>query len=108
MNYLPSRREFLGGLMIVAARRAFAEPDTPLTPSTNKFLLYAGTYTGHGSKGIYGFHFTAADGHLQPLGLVAETINPSALALVPFIGQHGSVRRLLAVRETSKDADWLD
>ena len=61
------------------------------------FLLYAGTYTLHGSKGIYVFRFRAADGALQPLGLAAEAINPSALLLVPAGARRGSVDRLLAV-----------
>lgn len=72
------------------------------------FLLYAGTYTLHGSKGIYVFRFGAADGDLQPLDLAAEAINPSALLLVPAGAQRGSVPRLLAVQETSKGSDGMD
>ena len=72
------------------------------------FLLYAGTYTLHGSKGIYVFRFRAADGDLQPLGLAAEAINPSALLLVPAGARRGSVDRLLAVQETSKGSNGMD
>lgn len=72
------------------------------------FLLYVGTYTLHGSKGIYVFRFCAADGDLQPLGLAAEAVNPSALLLVPPNAQRGRVHRLLAVQETSKGSDGMD
>lgn len=88
--------------------KAFANTRAPFVSSANTSILYVGTYTGHGSKGIYGFRFTATNGDLQPLGLAAEAINPSALALVPSTAQHGSGRRLLAVRETSKEADGLE
>lgn len=92
--------------MTLTASKALAGTGTPFASSANAFILYVGTYTSHGSKGIYGFRFEATDGALQPLGLVAEAINPSALALVPSTAQHG-VRRLLAVRETSKGTDGL-
>lgn len=50
-----------------------------------KYLLYVGTYTkeGSASKGIYGYRFDAATGESTPLGLVAETTNPSFVALSP-------------------------
>jgi 6-phosphogluconolactonase len=43
--------------------------------------MYVGTYTGPDSKGIYGYRFDSATGHATPLGLVAETRNPSFLAI---------------------------
>jgi len=45
-------------------------------------LLFIGTYTSEktGSKGIYAFRFDEASGALTPLGLKAETRNPSFLA----------------------------
>lgn len=93
--------------MTITASKVLAGAGVPFVSSANTSILYVGTYTGHGSKGIYGFRFTAINGDLQSLGLVAETINPSALALIPSAAQHSSVRRLLAVRETSKDTDGL-
>lgn len=51
-------------------------------PAT-RFLMYAGTYTARGSKGICLYGFDAADGELKPLGLAAETHNPAFLALHP-------------------------
>jgi 6-phosphogluconolactonase len=42
-------------------------------------IVYIGTYTGEMSKGIYAFRFDDSSGELTPLGLVAETPNPSWL-----------------------------
>jgi 6-phosphogluconolactonase len=51
------------------------------TTSKNEFLVYAGTYTGHGSDGIYAYRFNPDKGELIPIGLVAETGNPSFIAI---------------------------
>jgi 6-phosphogluconolactonase len=61
-------------------------------------LVYVGTYTGEKSQGIYAFRFDASTGALTPLGLAAETRNPSFLAL------HPNGRFLYAVNEVD-DAD---
>jgi 6-phosphogluconolactonase len=60
-----------------------------------KYLFYVGTYTADGSasKGIYAYRFDAANGASTPLGLAAETTNPSFVALAP------SGRFLYAVNE---------
>jgi len=57
-------------------------------------LVYVGTYTGHGSQGIYAFRFDPAGGGSVSLGLAAETENPSFLAVDP------KGRFLYAVNET--------
>ena len=41
------------------------------------YILYVGTYTIRGSKGIYAFRFDSGSGRLNPLGLQAKTENPS-------------------------------
>ena len=46
-------------------------------------LVYVGTYTGAKSKGIYAYRMDLAKGTFEDLGLVAETPNPSFLALDP-------------------------
>ncbi len=46
-------------------------------------LVYVGTYTTQTSKGIYGFRLREATGELTPLGLAAETVSPSFLAVHP-------------------------
>jgi 6-phosphogluconolactonase len=46
-----------------------------------KYILYVGTYSVRGSQGIYGCIFEPRTGSLQPLGWMADAINPSFLAL---------------------------
>jgi len=46
-------------------------------------IVYVGTYTREGSKGIYAFEVNVDTGKLAPLGVAAETTNPSFLALGP-------------------------
>jgi len=58
-------------------------------------LVFIGTYTGSGSKGIYVLRFDPATGALRDTGLVAEAVNPAFLAL----NAAGSV--LYSVNETS-------
>jgi 6-phosphogluconolactonase len=53
------------------------------TSSMTSYIMYVGTYTGPDSKGIYAYRFDAATGKATPIGLVAETANPSFLAIDP-------------------------
>ncbi|PYY09830.1 MAG: hypothetical protein DMG61_22475 [Acidobacteria bacterium] len=62
----------------------------------DEYLLFVGTYTGKESKGIYAFRFDTTSARLAPLGLVAETPNPSFLAVDP------RGRFLYAVNELEK------
>jgi len=59
-----------------------------------KYLVYVGTYTDHGSKGIYAYRFDSSTGKMTSLGLAAETTEPSFLAV------DSSGRFLYAVNET--------
>ena len=61
-----------------------------------KNIFYVGTYTDHGSKGIYGYRFDSATGKSTSLGLAAESTAPSFLAIA------SSGRFLYAVNEISK------
>jgi 6-phosphogluconolactonase len=63
--------------------------------SKGQLLVYIGTNTRQGSKGIYAYRFQPATGKLTPIGLVAETENPSFLTL------HPNHRFLYAVNEIS-------
>lgn len=55
-----------------------------VTVEAESFLVYIGTYTNNGkSKGIYAYRFDSGTGKLAELGLAAETVNPSFLALHP-------------------------
>ena len=64
-----------------------------------KYLLFVGTYTEKESKGIYAYRFDPASSELTPLGIAAETSNPSFLAIDP------SHRFLYAVNEVQKYKD---
>jgi len=46
-------------------------------------FLFVGTYTRQDSKGIYVYREARADSKLTPLGVAAETVNPSFLAIDP-------------------------
>ncbi len=56
-------------------------------------IVYVGTYTQHSGKGIYAWKFQASPPRLTPLGVVADTSNPS------FLIVHPNRRYLYAVNE---------
>jgi 6-phosphogluconolactonase len=61
-----------------------AAPSAPAERRPPKeYLVYVGTYTQKKSKGIYALRMDAETGKLTPVGLVAETENPSYLAIHP-------------------------
>jgi len=64
----------LGMLSVVPLGRAAAK---------GKCLVYIGTYTGEKSQGIYVYNFDLASGKLTALGLAAEAVSPSFLAVHP-------------------------
>jgi 6-phosphogluconolactonase len=83
-------------LSLLATVPAAPGPQTAKEASSNSDLIaFIGTYTGQDSKGIYAYRFHPATGRLTPIGLVAETENPSFLAL------HPNHRFLYAVNEIS-------
>lgn len=51
--------------------------------AADEWTVFVGTYTRSASKGIYALRFDAGSGQLYPLGLAAETSNPSFLAAHP-------------------------
>src|ERR1700682_4678845 len=81
-------------LLLLTAYAAGADPASP----KGKYFVYVGTYTEDGSKskGVYAYRFDPAAAEITSLGLVAETINPSFLAV------HPNHRFLYAVNEVSK------
>ena len=68
---------------------------TAAASAEGNYLFYVGTYTADGSKskGIYAYRFDADSGQITPLGLAAETTNPS------FVALHPNGRFLYAVNE---------
>jgi 6-phosphogluconolactonase len=81
-------------LLLLTIYAAAADP----TSLKGKYFVYVGTYTEEGSKskGIYAYRFDPAAAEITALGLVAETINPSFLAV------HPNHRFLYAVNEVGK------
>src|SRR6266481_611551 len=74
-----SRRRYLLWFLLFSLVRVTAANDSP----KDKYLLFVGTYTQKESKGIYAYRFDAASSELTPLGVAAETTNPSFLAIDP-------------------------
>lgn len=88
-------------------------------PTTS--VVYVGTYTNKGSKGIYRFELDRNDGMLTRQGLAAEVVNPSFLALAPnrrFLycvsevadadGRRSGAVSSLAINEKTYDLTLLD
>ena len=73
---------------------AEAPPETP----EGTHIAFVGTYTRGDSEGIYAYRYNSADGGMVPLGLVAETPNPS------FLGLHPNGKFLYAVNEGDPDS----
>jgi 6-phosphogluconolactonase len=73
---------------------------TAAAPVSKKstYLFYVGTYTEEGSKskGIYAYRYDAATAQITPLGLAAETTNPS------FVAPSPNGKFLYAVNEVGK------
>jgi 6-phosphogluconolactonase len=76
-------------LLLSILLTAAVAKDQPPKPN----LLFVGTYTDKDSKGIYAYGFNASSGELTPLGVAAETPNPSFFAI------DASHRYLYAVNE---------
>ena len=67
-------------------------------PAKHQYLVYVGTYTKPETtkaKGIYGYRLDAETVQINPLGVMAETVNPS------FVAMHPNRRFLYAVNEVT-------
>jgi 6-phosphogluconolactonase len=86
-----SLRAFILSFTLLLSTLAAAAP----AEKQGKYLFYVGTYTEEGtkSKGIYAYRFDADTGQITPLGLAAQTTNPS------FVALHPNGRFLYAVNE---------
>jgi 6-phosphogluconolactonase len=70
---------------------------TPLAEAADRnYIVYVGTYTESGSKGIYAYRFDATTGVVSSIGLAAETESPL------FLATHLSGRFLYATNEISE------
>jgi len=73
-------RRYLLWFLLVSLVTVTAANDAP----KGKYLVFVGTYTEkQQSKGVYAYRFDPASAELTPLGLAAETTNPSFLAIDP-------------------------
>src|SRR5262249_26522027 len=71
----------LSPLPILLLFRALAERK-PI--GKTQYLVYVGTYTTkQSSKGIYVYRFEGVAGRLQDVGLAAQSVDPSFLAVHP-------------------------
>jgi len=73
-----------------------ADPAPQTAQHARNYFVYAGTYTGPNSKGIYAYRFDEVQGRLTPMGLAAETSNPS------FVVADPANRHLYVVNEMSE------
>jgi len=78
-------------LLLIALAASVLTPAAGTAPQ--KYLVYVGTYTDHGSKGIYAYRFDSSTGKLTSLGLAAEVAEPS------FLTVDSSGRFLYAINE---------
>ena len=83
-------------LAVTLALCTISVPGIAREAARQKYLFYVGTYTDHGSKGIYAYRFDSATGESASLGLAAESTAPSFLAIAP------SGQFLYAVNEISQ------
>ncbi len=68
-------------LALVLALCALSITGNAREVARQKYTFYVGTYTDHGSKGIYAYRFDSATGESTSLGLAAESAQPSFFAI---------------------------
>jgi 6-phosphogluconolactonase len=76
----------LAMLLVTLLPAALSAAAKPMPANSNQYLFYVGTYTeekGSTSKGIYAYRYDANSGEITPLGLAAETTNPSWVVVSP-------------------------
>jgi len=92
-----TRRLFSLLLLFSAPVLLSSQAQSPGKPSAKgQYIAYVGTYTSKTtSKGIYAYRFDPAKGQLTSIGVAAESVDPSFLAV------HPSGKYLYAVNELS-------
>jgi 6-phosphogluconolactonase len=80
-----TRRLFALLLLSSAPLLLLSRVQTPEKPAAKgQYIAYVGTYTAKTtSKGIYAYRFDAEKGQLTPIGVAAESADPSFLAVHP-------------------------
>jgi 6-phosphogluconolactonase len=92
-----TRRFFLLLFFVSAPVLFLSQAQTPeKSAAPGQYIAYVGTYTAKtSSKGIYALRFDAKKGQLTSIGVAAETVDPSFLAV------HPNGKYLYAVNEIS-------
>ncbi|HUC28452.1 MAG TPA: lactonase family protein [Candidatus Acidoferrum sp.] len=82
-------------VILVAAVLLSASATPAPAAAKDQYIFYVGTYTEEGSKskGIYAYRYDGKTAQITPLGVAAETVNPSWVTL------HPNGRFLYAVNE---------
>jgi 6-phosphogluconolactonase len=82
---IPCRRRLhmIGALLLLVVAPSLFGFESAGGAASGKTLVYVGTYTDHGSKGIYVYRFDSTTGQVTSLGLAAESTEPSFLAVDP-------------------------
>jgi 6-phosphogluconolactonase len=91
---LPSTTEAFRLVTVVLTALALPLFAPAAGSAPQQYLVYVGTYTDHGSKGIYAYRFDSSTGKLNSVGLAAESAEPS------FLAADSGGRFLYAVNET--------
>jgi 6-phosphogluconolactonase len=80
-----TRRVFSLLILFSVSVLFFSRAQTPQTaPAKGQYIAFVGTYTAKtGSKGIYAYRFDSVKGQLTAIGVAAETVDPSFLAVHP-------------------------
>ncbi len=82
MHRLPFSRHLRSAVLFLAVLvLSFLRPTPADAATRGKYLVYIGTYTEHGSKGIYAYRFDVRTGRATALGLAAESVQPSFLTV---------------------------
>jgi 6-phosphogluconolactonase len=91
-SFRPAKRlgYMFGGLVMLLLAAFLHRVRAQAAPSGNNYLVLIGTYTSSGtpakdtgSKGIYAYRFNSTTGELASLGVVAESTQPSFVAVDP-------------------------
>ena len=94
-----SKRTLFLLLLLSAFPQLTFAPIEAKAATAKHYLVYVGTYTTKtASKGIYAFRYDAASGKLTPLGVAAETQDPSWVVI------HPNSKFLYAVNEAGKSS----
>jgi 6-phosphogluconolactonase len=94
-----TRRVFAFLIVLSAAVATLPAQTAKKSGAENQYIAYVGTYTTKTtSKGIYAFRYDANSGKLTPIGVAAETQDPS------WVANHPSGKYLYAVNEAGKNS----